>query len=48
MIGKILKPIRYYANLKQTDITKLTGIPQNTIYQSENETRQPPHLKIRK
>ena len=41
MIGKILRTMRHYAKLKQTDITKMTGIPQSTISQYENETRQP-------
>ena len=41
MIGKLLKTMRHYAKLKQTDITNITGIKQSTISQYENETRQP-------
>ena len=41
MIGKILKTMRHYAKLKQTDITKITGIPQNTLSQYENGIIQP-------
>ncbi len=41
MIGKFLKTMRHYAKLKQSDITKLTGIPQCTLSQYETESRQP-------
>lgn len=41
MIGKILKTMRLKKNLKQSDLAKITKIPQNTISQYENEKIQP-------
>lgn len=35
MIGKILRTMRKSKNLKQSDISKVTGIPQNTLSQYE-------------
>ncbi len=35
MIGKILRTMRRVRKLKQSDISKLTGIPQNTLSQYE-------------
>lgn len=34
-IGKILRTMRRIKNLKQTDISKVTSIPQNTLSQYE-------------
>ena len=41
MIGKILKTMRKINGLKQSDISKITNIPQNTLSQYENEKIQP-------
>lgn len=41
MIGKILKTMRKIKGLKQSDISKITNIPQNTLSQYENEKIQP-------
>lgn len=41
MIGKILKTMRLTKGLKQSEVSKLTNIPQNTISQYENEKIQP-------
>lgn len=41
MIGKILRTMRRVRKLKQSDITKLTGIPQNTLSQYETGLLQP-------
>lgn len=41
MIGKILKRMRAQKNLKQTELSKIINIPQNTISQYETETIQP-------
>ncbi len=41
MIGKILRTMRRVRKLKQSDITKLTGIPQNTLSQYETGLVQP-------
>lgn len=41
MIGKLLKTMRKIKGLKQSDVSKLTNIPQNTISQYENGKIQP-------
>ena len=41
MIGKILKTMRKIKGLKQSDVSCLTNIPQNTISQYENGKIQP-------
>lgn len=41
MIGKILRNLRTNKNLKQSDLSKIINIPQNTISQYENEKIQP-------
>lgn len=41
MIGKILRNMRIKKNLKQSDLSKIINIPQNTISQYENEKIQP-------
>ncbi|MBQ8891332.1 MAG: helix-turn-helix transcriptional regulator [Bacilli bacterium] len=41
MIGKILKYMRTTSNLKQSELSKLTNIPQNTISQYETGRIQP-------
>ena len=41
MIGKILKTMRLTKGLKQSEVSKLTNIPQNTISQYENKKIQP-------
>ncbi len=41
MIGKILRTMRHHNKLKQSDISKMTGIPQNTLSQYENGVIQP-------
>lgn len=41
MIGKILKTMRLTKGLKQSEVSKLANIPQNTISQYENEKIQP-------
>lgn len=41
MIGKILKYMRNKSNLKQSELSKLTNIPQNTISQYETGRIQP-------
>lgn len=41
MIGKILKTMRKIKGLKQSDVSYLTNIPQNTISQYENGKIQP-------
>ena len=41
MIGKILKTMRKIKGLKQSDVSCLTNIPQNTISQYENVKIQP-------
>ncbi len=48
MIGKILKTMRKCNNFKQSDISNLTGIPQNTLSQYENEVIQPTFETIKK
>lgn len=48
MIGKILKTMRKTNNLKQSDISKMTNIPQNTLSQYENELIQPTFETIKK
>ena len=48
MIGKILKTMRKSNNYKQSDISKLTNIPQNTLSQYENEVIQPTFEIIKK
>lgn len=48
MIGKILKTMRKTKNFKQSDISKITNIPQNTISQYENEIIQPTFETIKK
>ena len=48
MIGKILKTMRKHNNYKQSDISKLTNIPQNTLSQYENEVIQPTFETIKK
>ena len=41
MIGKILRNMRLNKNFKQSDLAKITNIPQNTISQYENGKIQP-------
>ena len=41
MIGKILKYMRIKSNLRQSDLAKITNIPQNTISQYETGRIQP-------
>ena len=41
MVGKILKTMRKIKGLKQSDVSCLTNIPQNTISQYENGKIQP-------
>lgn len=41
MIGKILKNLRVNKNFKQSDLSKIVNIPQNTISQYENGKIQP-------
>lgn len=48
MIGKILKTMRKMNNLKQSDISQKTNIPQNTLSQYENEIIQPTFETIKK
>ena len=48
MIGKILKTMRKQSNLKQSDISEKTNIPQNTLSQYENEVIQPTFEVIKK
>lgn len=48
MIGKILKTMRKYKGLKQSELSKLTSIPQNTISQYENNIIQPTFETIEK
>lgn len=48
MIGKILRTMRRMRKLKQSDITKLTGIPQNTLSQYETGLVQPTFETIEK
>lgn len=48
MIGKILRTMRRMKKLRQSDITKLTGIPQNTLSQYETGLVQPTFETIEK
>lgn len=48
MIGKILKTMRKIRGLKQSELTKLVSIPQNTISQYENNIIQPTFETIEK
>ncbi len=41
MIGQILKVMRESKQLKQSDVSKITNIPQNTISQYETGKIQP-------
>ncbi len=41
MIGKILKNMRKTCNLKQSELSKLVNIPQNTLSQYETGKIQP-------
>ena len=46
MIGKILKTMRKIKGLTQTELSTITGIPQNTISQYENSKFQPNYKTI--
>lgn len=48
MIGKILRTMRRNKKLKQSDLTKITGIPQNTLSQYETGHVQPTFETIEK
>ena len=41
MIGEVLKAMRKTKNFKQSDISEMTNIPQNTISQYETGKIQP-------
>ncbi len=41
MIGKILRNMRKSCNLKQSELSKIVNIPQNTISQYETGKIQP-------
>ena len=44
MIGKILKTMRKIKGLTQEELSNITGIPQNTISQYENERFEPSYI----
>ncbi|MCM1370754.1 MAG: helix-turn-helix domain-containing protein [Clostridium sp.] len=46
MIGKILKTIRKSRGLTQEELSNITGIPQNTISQYENEKFEPSYNTV--
>lgn len=48
MIGKILKTMRKIRGLKQSELSKLISVPQNTISQYENNVIQPTFETIEK
>lgn len=41
MIGKIIKTMRKVKGITQEDLSRLTGIPQNTISQYETDKFEP-------
>lgn len=48
MIGKILKTMRKIKGLTQNELSKITGIPQNTISEYETEKFQPNYKTVEK
>lgn len=46
MIGKILKTMRKIKGLTQEELSNITGIPQNTIAQYENERFEPSYKTV--